>query len=264
MTEAQIADLRWLGLEWDEGPDVGGAFGPYLQSARGDLYQAALDRLTELGLLYPCFCSRREIGAAASAPHAPDDATPVYPGTCRSLAPREVAARSARATAALRFRAPAGEIRFRDLLQGDLAFSVDRHVGDFVVRRRDGVAAYQLAVVVDDAGMRITHVLRGADLLHSTARQLLLYLALDLSPPAWIHVPLLLGEDGERLAKRHGAVSLRELRERGVASRAVVGWLAASCGLAEPGEEIAATLLVDRFSPPILPRHPTILPPLPW
>jgi glutamyl-tRNA synthetase len=263
--EAQLADLRWLGLDWDEGPDVGGALGPYRQSERRERYEKALRRLDEQGLLFSCFCSRREIAAAASAPHGGDEEGPAYPGACRTLSAREQRQREAeRGTPALRFRTPPGEVRFHDLLQGDLTFHPAEEVGDFVVRRRDGVAAYQLAVVVDDAAMEITHVLRGADLLPSTARQLLLYRALGLQPPAWTHVPLLLGLDGERLAKRHGAVSLRELRERGVPARAVVGWLASSAGLAEAGEEVTPAELVGRFDLGRIPRDPQILPPLPW
>ncbi len=148
---------------------------------------------------------------------------------------------------------------FRDLLQGDVAFDPEAETGDFVVRRKDGVAAYQLAVVVDDAAMGITHVVRGADLLPSTARQLLLYRALDLDPPAFLHVPLLLGPDGERLAKRHGAVSLAELREAGVAPARVAGWLASTCGLAGPGEEVEARELVSRFAVERIPRGSTVV-----
>ncbi|HEV2130547.1 MAG TPA: tRNA glutamyl-Q(34) synthetase GluQRS, partial [Longimicrobiaceae bacterium] len=209
MMEAQLADLRWLGLDWDEGPDVGGAFGPYLQSQRQERYEAALRRLAEQGLLYECFCSRKDIAAALSAPHGPAEEGPRYPGTCRESSAEERAG----TPAALRLRVPPGEVCFQDLLFGRLCFAPAEETGDFVVRRKDGIAAYQLAVVVDDAAMEITHVLRGADLLSSTARQLLLYDALDLPPPEWLHVPLLLGPDGERLSKRHGAVTLREVRE---------------------------------------------------
>ena len=261
--ERQLEELRWLGLDWDEGPDVGGPHAPYLQSERQERYEAALARLADAGLVFECFCSRKEIAAAASAPHAGDEEGPPYPGRCRLLGPAEVASRRAAAPSALRFVAPPGEVRFHDRLQGELAFRPSVETGDFVVRRKDGVAAYQLAVVVDDAAMEITDVLRGADLLSSTARQLLLYRALALQPPRWAHVPLLVGPDGERLAKRHGAVSLRELRERRVRPEVVVGWLAASCGLAAPGDEMPAGDLVGAFSLDRLPRGPTVLPPLP-
>jgi glutamyl-tRNA synthetase len=262
---SQLEDLRWLGLDWDEGPEVGGPFAPYLQSGRRALYEAALERLAAGGWVYECFCSRKEIAAAASAPHGPDDDGPVYPGTCRDLdaAAREQRRRS-RGSSALRFRVPPGEVRVHDLVHGDLAFEPAAETGDFVVRRRDGVAAYQLAVVVDDDAMAISHVVRGADLLPSTARQLLLYRALGLRPPAWIHVPLLLGPDGERLAKRHGAVSLRELREHGAMPEQVVGWLAATCGLAAHGEETTPRALIGRLALERIPREATALPATPW
>ncbi|HEV2149236.1 MAG TPA: tRNA glutamyl-Q(34) synthetase GluQRS, partial [Longimicrobiaceae bacterium] len=243
--EAQLDDLRWLGLDWDEGPDVGGPHAPYLQSERRERFAEALGRLEAAGLVYPCYCSRREIAAAASAPHGASDEGPRYAGTCRE---RPRGAGEVGGPAALRFRVPEGEVRFRDAVMGEVAFDPAAETGDFVVRRRDGVAAYQLAVVVDDAAMGITHVVRGADLLSSTARQLLLYRALGLPAPEWLHVPLMLGPDGERLAKRHGAVSLAELRGEGIAPERVVGWLASTCGLAEPGEHVRPAELVPRFS----------------
>lgn len=259
--ETQLRDLRWLGLDWDEGPDVGGPNAPYLQSERRDRYRAALERLGEAGSLYDCFCSRREILEAASAPHGADEEGPRYPETCLRLSPDDVARRQGeRAPSALRFRTPPGEVSFHDLIQGEVAFDPAAEVGDFVVRRKDGVAAYQLAVVVDDAAMGITHVLRGADLLPSTARQILLYRALDLTEPVWIHVPLMVGQDGERLAKRHGAPSLRDLRESGVEPARVVGLLARSCGLLAGEEDALPSELLPGFSLDLLPRQPTILP----
>jgi glutamyl-tRNA synthetase len=253
--EAQLADLRWLGLDWDEGPDVGGPHAPYLQTERTGLYRQALRRLAEAGLLFRCTCTRRDLAQAASAPHGPGEEGPRYPGRCRAhrVEPGEV---ERTAGVALRLRVEPGEVRFDDGVQGPCRFE-PAEAGDFVVRRKDGVAAYQLAVVVDDAAMEITHVLRGADLLSSTARQLLLYRTLGLRAPAWVHVPLLLGPDGERLAKRHGAVSLSELRAAGAGPAAVVGWLASTCGLAEPGEETSAAELVERFDLSRLPRYPT-------
>lgn len=262
--ERQLEDLRWLGFDWDEGPDVGGDFGPYLQSQRRGLYEEAIARLAEQGLIYECFCSRKEIAAAASAPHGPQDEGPIYPGTCRGLTPRQAAARRNTRPAALRFRVPDRTVRFLDALQGEWVVQGREEIGDFVIRRRDGIAAYQLAVVVDDAAMRISHVLRGADLLTSTARQLLLYEALGLEPPEWIHVPLLLGPDGERLSKRHGAVSLRELREKGVAPEEVVGWLAWTSALADRGERVTPAALIDRFSLDRIPRESTLPDRLPW
>ncbi|MEX2582327.1 MAG: tRNA glutamyl-Q(34) synthetase GluQRS [Gemmatimonadota bacterium] len=250
----QLEDLRWLGLEWDEGPDIGGDFGPYLQSSRQRLYEEALERLGARGRLYECLCSRREIAAAAEAPHAGDDEGPPYPGTCSRIAPaRGVEGRPS----ALRFRVPPGPVGFEDELYGMRSYTPSLETGDFVVRRKDGVAAYQLAVVVDDAAMQITDVLRGADLLSSTARQILLYHALDLPEPRWTHVPLMLSVDGERLSKRSGAASLRELREQGAVSERVVGWLAWTCGLAADGKEVAPAELVADYDVGRLPREDT-------
>lgn len=261
---SQLEELRWLGLDWDEGPDVGGDSGPYLQSQRGELYAAAVERLIARGLVYECFCSRREVAAAASAPHGPQDEGPIYPGTCRDLSPEQARRRGRNRAASLRFRVPDELIRFTDLLQGEQVVRPRKELGDFVIRPRDGVAAYQLAVVVDDIAMGITDVLRGADLLTSTARQLLLYAALEAPPPRWIHVPLMLGPDGERLAKRYGSTTLSSLRLAGVSPAEVVGWLAGTCGLAEAGERIEARDLIPRFSLDRLPREPASIESLPW
>jgi glutamyl-tRNA synthetase len=247
----QITDLRWLGLDWDYGPDNGGPTAPYFQSQRIPNYQAALQGLAALGKTYSCYCSRKEIAEAASAPHGPGDEGPRYPGTC-AAGPPPVAPGVAQA---IRFRTPPDRVVVLDEIQGSREFRPAEETGDFVVWRKDGVPAYQLAVVVDDAAMGITHVLRGSDLLASTARQILLYEALGLKPPHWAHVPLLLGPDGERLSKRHQALSLRELRERGVAPEKVVGWLAASCGLAGKHQEAMPQDLVSRYDPALLPRE---------
>jgi len=234
--EARILDeLRWLGLDWDEGPDVGGPCGPYRQSERRARYGAALARLRAAGHIYPCFCSRAEIAAASRAPHGIGDEGPRYPGACRGLGASEIAARSARRPPSWRLRVPDGPVPFVDGVHGTCEFDVAAEVGDFVVARADGVPAYQLAVVVDDAAMGIEEVVRGDDLLPSTARQLLLYRALGLAAPRFTHVPLVTGEDGARLAKRHGAVSLGELRQRGADPRAVAGLLASLSGLGSGG-----------------------------
>ncbi len=242
-----LEELAWLGLDWDEGPDVGGPSGPYRQSERRERYGEALERLRAARLVYPCFCSRAEIAAASQAPHGAGDEGPRYPGTCRELGTREVAARSARRAPSWRFRAPRGPVRFVDGFHGTCAFDVAAEVGDFVVARADGVPAYQLAVVVDDAAMAIEEVVRGDDLLSSTARQLLLYEALGLRPPRFTHVPLVTGDDGARLAKRHGAVSLGELRERGADPRAVAGLLASLSGLGSRGR-VHPRELVEGFT----------------
>ncbi|HET7230325.1 MAG TPA: tRNA glutamyl-Q(34) synthetase GluQRS [Longimicrobium sp.] len=261
--QTQLDELRWLGLDWDEGPDVGGPHAPYIQSQRGDLYDAALRRLAERGLLFECTCSRRDIAAAASAPHAGEEG-PRYPGTCRErLADPSVSSLLAhgRSQVALRMWVEPGEICFDDLLMGRCCYDPFAETGDFVVRRKDGAAAYQLAVVVDDGAMGITHVVRGGDLLSSTARQLLIYRALGLAEPRFLHVPLMLGDDGERLAKRHGSVSLGELHARGIDPARVTGWLASTCGLADEDEEISARELAARFDVARLPRDPTAVTP---
>jgi glutamyl-queuosine tRNA(Asp) synthetase len=209
---SMLEDLRWFGFEWQEGPDVGGPFSPYNQSERFHLYRAALDRLRAGKFIYPCTCSRKDLQAAARAPHADDDEEPIYPGTCRVNSQSLTTAHKY----CWRFRVPDGEvISFTDGNLGPQSFTAGKDFGDFVVWRNDDVPAYQLACVVDDAAMRITEVVRGADLLVSTARQLLLYRALRLDPPQFYHCPLMTDEAGVRLAKRHAAQSLRLLRERG-------------------------------------------------
>jgi glutamyl-tRNA synthetase len=233
----QLADLRALGLDWD-GPVV-------RQSERAPLYAAALERLDAQGLLYPCWCTRAEIREAASAPHRalPEGA---YPGTCLRLTAAEREARRAGGRpAALRVRADGARVSFEDRVCGPVEGVVD----DFVVRRNDGVCAYNLAVVVDDAEQGIAEVVRGADLLDSTPRQLWLGARLGLAAPRHAHVPLVLGPDGARLAKRHGAVTLADRASLGQSPEDVRAELAASVGLAEPGERPAPDELVARFDP---------------
>ena len=206
-----IEDLRWFGFAWGEGPDVGGPFAPYNQSERMSFYRATLEKLREGHFIYPCVCSRKDIQQAATAPHAEGD-EPVYPGTCRDRLESGISNRKF----CWRFRVPDGEtISFPDGNCGEQKFMAGKDFGDFVVWRQDDAPAYQLACVADDAAMRITEVVRGADLLVSTARQLLLYRALGLTPPEFFHCPLMLDERGERLAKRHEALSLRALRASG-------------------------------------------------
>jgi glutamyl-tRNA synthetase len=254
-----LRELSWLGLDWDEGPDVGGGAGPYRQSERRARYDAALSDLRARGLVYPCFCSRAEIARASQAPHGPSDEGPRYPGTCRQLAPEDAAARGRQRPPAWRLRVEPGPVNFDDGVHGPRSFDVAAEVGDFVVARADGVPSYQLAVVVDDAAMDIEEVVRGDDLLPSTARQLLVYRALGLAPPRFAHVPLVTGEDGSRLAKRHGALSLGELRDRGAEPSAVVGLLAALSGLAPAGERAAPRDLVAGFSLSRLAGTPAVL-----
>ena len=245
--ERAIEDLRWLGLDWDEGPDCGGECGPYVQTERRIWYDAALERLRAAGLVYPCVCTRSDIERAASAPH-PGEEGPRYPGSCRDRFANEAAARTATGRdPALRFRVEPGEVAFDDLFHGRLAIDVAGQVGDFVVRKGSGTAAYQLAVVVDDAAMGITEVVRGDDLLASTPRQLLLFRALGLPPPSFRHIPLVVGPDGLRLAKRHGDTRVATFRELGVRPEKLVGLLAGWSGLVPPGTECLPSDLVASF-----------------
>jgi glutamyl-tRNA synthetase len=234
--DAALKDLHWLGIHWQEGPELGGPFAPYAQSNRHAIYLDAWRKLQRGGYLFPCRCSRKDLEAALSAPHEsisrgsveaqghgesePLDDEPIYPGTCRpgNAIPPDSPAREIAEPGCFnwRFRVPTGvAIEFEDLNLGPQRFIADRDFGDFVVWRRDGVPSYQLACVADDAAMRITEVVRGEDLLKSTARQILLYRALSLTPPAWFHCCLVADRHGRRLAKRHDALSLRTLRLRG-------------------------------------------------
>jgi glutamyl-tRNA synthetase len=208
---ALLADLCGAGLDWNEGPDCGGPYGPYRQSERREFYLAAWRQLAAAGSIYPCLCTRRDVARAASAPHAGESGA-IYPGCCRP--PRQPAAASQPDGVNWRLRTePEQEVTFVDGCAGPQSFVAGRDFGDFIIWRRDGVPAYQLAVVVDDAAMRVTEVVRGEDLLLSTAQQLLLYRALELAAPEFYHVPLVTDENGVRLAKRAGAHSLRAWRK---------------------------------------------------
>ncbi|MDJ0767619.1 MAG: tRNA glutamyl-Q(34) synthetase GluQRS [Ilumatobacter sp.] len=249
--QRQLDDLAALGLDWD---------GPVLrQSDRFDLYRVEIDRLVDGGFVYHCYCSRREIRAeieaAASAPHVhlPDGA---YPGTCRDLTRADRAEREAAGRRpAIRLRTDGQVVAVEDRVVGRYEGAVD----DVVLARADGVPAYNLAVVIDDAAQGVSQVVRGDDLLTSTPRQILLQRLLDLPTPEYLHVPLVHGDEGRRLAKRDGAVTIGELQEEGWAVADVVSVLARSLGLATPGERVTADRLVDRFDPTTMLRDPTRL-----
>ena len=236
-------DLRWLGLDWDRGPTVSGPDGSYYQSERTALYQAALDKLERMGLVYPCFCTRAELHAA-SAPHR-EDGQVVYAGTCRKLTAAEIAEKVKCRAPALRLRVPEETWGFTDGHMGPYSENLARDCGDFLLRRSDGMFAYQLAVVVDDAAMGVTEVVRGADLLDSTPRQLYLYHLLGLTPPKFLHFPLLLASDGRRLSKRDADAGLDTLRDRLTAAE-VLGRLAYLAGFnPSAAPKTAEQLLVD-------------------
>ena len=245
---AQLEDLAAFGIDWD-GEVV-------RQSDRFALHRAAIARLADAGLTYPCYCTRREIREAVAAPHgvASEGA---YPGTCRDLdaatrAGREAAGR----TPAIRLRVPRGTVvTFQDRLCGPSSGIVD----DVVLARNDGVPAYNLAVVVDDAAQGIAEVVRGGDLLSSTPRQIHIATLLGYDLPSYAHVPLVLGEDRSRLAKRHGAVTLATLRDRGIGADQVRSLVAHSLGLCEAGEPVAMSQLMARFDPDLLPQEPWII-----
>ena len=248
---AQIADARWLGLDWDEGPEIGGPHAPYRQSERGAHYEAALGTLAEAGRLFPCRRSRKDLQALATAPHG-RGGLPPYPVTLRPkhLPPDwfDTYRTTERPDAALRFRVSERGVAFDDRVQGRIIENVAAEVGDFVLKRRDGVYAYQLAVVVDDLLMGVTEVVRGADLLDSAARQLQLIDALGGTPPAYAHLPLVVNAQGKKLSKRDGVADLSGLRDRGVAPEALVGWLAHATGLLDAPRAVTPAALVAAFS----------------
>lgn len=246
--EQQQQDLLWLGIDWDEGPLVGGPCAPYEQSRRERLYEEALDRLQQAGRLYPCFCSRSELAQIGSAPHGLASEGAGYPGTCRTLSAEERLAQAAKKAPALRFTMPPHALPFHDALAGPQACPGEAP-GDFVVKRADGMFSYQLAVTVDDAAMGITDVLRGADLLDSTPRQLALYEALGLKAPDFAHVPLLVDASGRRLAKRDDALTLAALREAGTAPERLLGALAHLAGWIDRPEPVTARELIPAFGP---------------
>lgn len=250
-----IEDLRWLGIDWDEGPDVGGPHQPYLQSDRGAKYEAAIRRLVERDAVYPCVCTRRDIAAAAGAPHA-DDQIGIYPGTCRDWRPGDDLPPPG--TYCWRFRSRPTPVEFVDRVAGARRCRPGVDLGDFPVTRKTGAPAYQLAVVVDDAAMGVTDVVRGDDLLSSTFWQIELYETLGWQPPRFAHLPLVIGPDGRRLAKRHGDTRLSHFRQLGVRPETVVRWAAGSAGIPLSGA------IAGRMSTPLESLHAAAIEAFAW
>jgi glutamyl-tRNA synthetase len=245
-----LDDLRWLGLDWDFGPDVGGAQAPYVQTERREIYGAALERLKAAELVYPCTCSRTDVEAAASAPHVGQEG-PGYPGTCAHRSVADAASLEGRPFSwRFRFR---GTDSFVDVVRGPQMQSLEA-LGDFVTAKSDGTPAYQFAVVVDDHEMGITEVVRGDDLVPSTFRQRAIARVFGFESPVYAHVPLVVGSDGRRLAKRHGDTRISVLRERGIPPERLIGQLACSAGLIERNEAVAACDLIGQFDWRKVPR----------
>lgn len=257
-----IVDLRWLGLDWDEGPDVGGTHAPYLQTERIATYEHALKRLIESGLAYPCTCTRKDIESAASAPHEslagpdPNPTTPsidnsiyldgpIYNGRCAGWKVGDPL--PIEGTYCWRFRSPDRCLKIVDQVYGELELNPYQSLGDFPLTRKNGQAAYQLAVVVDDFAMEVTEVVRGDDLIPSVFRQLPLIDALGFTRPHYFHVPLVVGTDGRRLAKRHGDTRLSQYRDSGIKPEAIIGWAAHSIGIRVNNNPIRTVDLVDTF-----------------
>jgi glutamyl-tRNA synthetase len=244
-----LEDLQWLGLDWDGEPTT--------QTHRLHHYEEALQMLQAKELVYPCTCTRTDIERSASAPHA-DHEGPNYPGTCASRTVADAAQFSDKQVA-WRFRTPNREVPFTDKVHGNISINPATHGGDFVVWKSAGTPAYQLAVVVDDAAQGVTEVIRGDDLIPSTPRQLLLYEALDLEPPHFGHVPLVVGQDGRRLAKRHGDTRLSALRDSGVKAEALIGLLSWSCGWIDRIEPVSAQEILPHYDLSNLPGRPWVL-----
>ncbi len=252
-------DLRWLGLVWDEGGSVGGQHGPYYQSERSHIYAKAYRKLEQMGITYPCFCSRSQLHAA-SAPHRSDGQV-VYAGTCRALTPEQVSQKivAIGRLPAMRLRVPDETLSYIDGHLGEYSEYLPTECGDFILRRFDGVYAYQLAVVVDDAAMEVTQVVRGADLASSTPRQLLLYRLLNLPAPRFYHIPLLLAADGRRLSKRDGDDSLENLQKKYTAEE-IIGKLAFAYGLNPENIPRSPKSLIADFDWSKIPKQDICLP----
>lgn len=249
-------DLKWFGVDWDDGGSAGGE--AWYQSTRSVIYERYFHRLERSGMVYPCFCSRAELHAA-QAPHR-SDGTYVYPGTCRGLTAEQAVEKRKKRPPAMRLHVPDRTISFIDGCQGVYTENLAHDCGDFIIRRSDGVYGYQLAVVVDDAEMGVTEVVRGRDLLQSTPRQLYLYEQLGLAAPQFYHIPLLTAPDGRRLSKRDGDLDLDALRARFGRPEPMIGMLAAAVGLRPTAQPVALTDLVQEFSWDKVSRTDAVLP----
>ncbi len=244
MIAANIKELRWLGLDWDEGPDIGGKFRPYLQSGRQEQYLLALEQLETKNQIFTCYLSRKDLRAVSSAPHGQ---LVVYGELERKHNENIKKKQTLNKTPSLRFFVPDKMVYFNDLFAGEQQINLKEQVGDFALRRADGMWAYHLAVVVDDIAMDINNVLRGDDLLTSTGAQLALYEALGKTPPKYIHVPLLLDLEGKRMAKRKGSLTLTALKDHGAKPESIVGFLAYSLGLVNKKRNLGAKELISNF-----------------
>lgn len=251
-------DLEWLGLTWDEGAYVSAASEAYFQSNRSNIYAHYFEQLQNSGHSFPCFCSRSELHAA-EAPHLSDGRI-LYPGTCRRLSAAERKAKAAKRAPAYRVQVPDEVISFQDGHYGSQSYNLVKESGDFIVRRSDGVFAYQLAVTVDDALMGVNQVVRGCDLLSSTAMQLYLYRLLGFEPPSFFHVPLLTAADGRRLAKRDGDLELSVLRRHFGSAEPIIGWLAYLAGQLKKPEPITPTALLTIYDSAKIPKDNIIVP----
>ncbi len=256
-TDRIISDMRWLGLDWDEGPQLGGDFGPYTQDQRRHIYASALKDLQERKLVYPCFCTRKEL-RAASAPHR-EDGIFIYNGKCKELSHDQLKENLETKRHAYRIGVPDKEYNFIDLNYGQYKQNLAKDCGDFVLSRGDGVHAYQLAVVVDDALMGVDTVVRGCDLIDSSPRQIFLHESLGFCPPKFGHVPLLKGEDAQRLSKRHKSLDLAYLRENGWTAQEIIGLLGHKAGLIDRFEAVKAEDLIEAFDWSRLPQNDIVL-----